>query len=91
MNNQQIDIFLQILKTRFDHHNRHPNLLWEKIQQKLEANPSKLRSLFLLEESGGEPERRGCEHIHVYICMYYVCIHTHDERFVRTCVFVHML
>lgn len=57
MDIQQIDIFLQILKTRFDHHpNRHPNLLWEKIQQKLEANPSKLRSLFLMEESGGEPD-----------------------------------
>lgn len=57
MDNQQIDSFLKILKTRFDHHrNRHPNLSWEKIQQKLEANPSKLRSLFLMEESGGEPD-----------------------------------
>ncbi|GEC78207.1 DUF4256 domain-containing protein [Flavobacterium aquatile] len=47
---------LAILKTRFDKNsNRHIGLEWSKIQEKLEANPSKLWSLNEMERTEGEP------------------------------------
>lgn len=40
---EQINEFLKILKTRFEKNmNRHKDLKWEKIQQRLEANPEKI-------------------------------------------------
>lgn len=48
---------IQILKTRFEKNmQRHPNLSWQNIQTKLEANPSKLWVLNEMEISGGEPD-----------------------------------
>jgi hypothetical protein len=45
------------LKTRFEKNmNRHKGLEWEKVQAKLEANPDKLWSIDLMEETGGEPD-----------------------------------
>lgn len=53
---QQEALFL-ILKKRFEGNmNRHNNLLWEKVQAKLEANPKKLWSLNEMEKTGGEPD-----------------------------------
>jgi len=45
------------LKSRFEKNtNRHKGLEWAKIQARLEANPEKLWSLDLMEETGGEPD-----------------------------------
>ncbi|WP_343535487.1 DUF4256 domain-containing protein [Pedobacter sp.] len=48
---------LSILKNRFAKNmNRHEGLSWDKIQQKLEANPDKLWALDEMEVTGGEPD-----------------------------------
>ncbi|MDQ0064661.1 DUF4256 domain-containing protein [Chryseobacterium lathyri] len=48
---------LKVLKTRFEKNmNRHKNLNWEKIQEKLETVPEKLWSLNEMEETEGEPD-----------------------------------
>jgi hypothetical protein len=45
------------LKARFQkNQSRHPNMAWEKVQARLEANPDKLRSLAKMEQTGGEPD-----------------------------------
>ena len=36
--------------------NRHPDLEWTMVQEKLEANAEKLRSLHEMERTGGEPD-----------------------------------
>jgi hypothetical protein len=54
-NAQQIEL-LEKLKFRFDKNSsRFPGINWDKIEQKIKDNPLKLRALFLMEESGGEP------------------------------------
>ena len=56
MTQEQKKNLLQTLQIRFEKNmHRHPKLEWAKIQQKLEANPAKLKSLFLMEETEGEP------------------------------------
>lgn len=48
---------LSILRMRFEKHmTRHPNLNWEDILKRIEANPDKLSSLQKMEETGGEPD-----------------------------------
>lgn len=48
---------LQLLSARFEQHpERHPELAWSRVQERLLANPEKLHSLSLMEESGGEPD-----------------------------------
>jgi hypothetical protein len=48
---------LKTLKSRFEKNTkRHTGLAWEKIQAKLDANPEKLWSLHVMEETGGEPD-----------------------------------
>jgi hypothetical protein len=45
------------LQTRFEKNmHRHQGLEWAKVQQRLEANPEKLRSLNEMERTGGEPD-----------------------------------
>src|SRR5690606_26556202 len=45
------------LKTRFEKNmDRHKNVKWEKVQEKLEKSPAKLWSLQEMEKSGGEPD-----------------------------------
>lgn len=54
---KQKEELLKILKDRFEKNmNRHPGLDWVKIQAKLEANTSKLVSLYEMEKTGGEPD-----------------------------------
>ncbi len=54
---QQSEEVLKILKTRFEKNkSRHENIEWAKVQQKLEANPEKLWSLYQMEKTGGEPD-----------------------------------
>jgi hypothetical protein len=48
---------LKTLKARFEKNmNRHKGLDWAKVQARLEANPQKLRSLYEMETTGGEPD-----------------------------------
>ena len=49
--------FFEILKARFEkNRSRHKDLEWAGVQGKLEAHPEKLRSLFTMEKTGGEPD-----------------------------------
>lgn len=53
---QQAEL-LRTLKERFEENiNRHENYVWDKIQNKLEANPEKLWALHEMERTGGEPD-----------------------------------
>ena len=57
MNTKQREELLSVLKTRFEENmNRHKGLEWAKVQEKLEANTAKLRSLNEMEGTGGEPD-----------------------------------
>lgn len=48
---------LHTLKERFEKNmQRHAGLEWDKIQNRLEADPDKLRSLHEMERTGGEPD-----------------------------------
>lgn len=54
---EQREELFQTLKDRFEKHmSRHKGLQWSKAQAKLEANAGKLRSLYEMEQSGGEPD-----------------------------------
>lgn len=58
---QRVTLF-NTVKARFEKNpNRHPGLDWAHIQAKLEANPAKLRSLYEMEETGGEPDVIGLD------------------------------
>lgn len=53
----QAEELLQTLKIRFQKNmSRHPNLSWEKIEARLRNSPGKLWSLFMMEQTGGEPD-----------------------------------
>lgn len=53
---RQEELF-NILKARFNKNkNRHKDVTWEKVQEKLEASPDKIWSLNEMEETGGEPD-----------------------------------
>ena len=53
----QAEEFLQTLKSRFEQHmTRHPNISWQKIEARLRSHPGKLRSLHMMERTGGEPD-----------------------------------
>ncbi len=48
---------IKVLKLRFEKNmKRHKGIEWDKVQAKLEADPSKLWSLDEMEVSGGEPD-----------------------------------
>jgi hypothetical protein len=57
LSQKQQEELLQIVKARFEKNkNRHKDLDWDKIQEKLEINPKKLWSLNEMENTGGEPD-----------------------------------
>jgi len=57
LSEEQKQEIINILKSRFDSNmHRHPDINWEKLQAKLEAMPAKLRSLYAMESTGGEPD-----------------------------------
>lgn len=57
LSTEQYEELLTSLKERFEQNmERHYSLEWEPIQQKLEAHPYKLWSLFEMERTGGEPD-----------------------------------
>lgn len=48
---------LQVLQSRFEKNmDRHRGLDWAKVLARIESQPAKLRSLELMEKSGGEPD-----------------------------------
>ena len=48
---------LKTLQARFEKNpHRHKGMEWSKVQARLEANDAKLRSLYEMERSGGEPD-----------------------------------
>ena len=54
---EQKDWLIAVLKNRFEQNmHRHTGFDWAKIQEKIEKNPEKLTSLYLMEETGGEPD-----------------------------------
>lgn len=54
---KQREEFLSVLKTRFENNkDRHKNLDWSKVQQRLTANFEKLWCLHQMEITGGEPD-----------------------------------
>lgn len=57
LSEQQCEALLQTLKERFETNiTRHEWMQWDKIQEKLEATPEKLWTLFEMERTGGEPD-----------------------------------
>ena len=57
MNAKQRDELMRILEARFETHmHRHTGLEWSNIQAQLAADAGKLRSLFEMEKTGGEPD-----------------------------------
>lgn len=53
----QKEALLDVLRVRFEKNmNRHKGLEWNKIQEKLEANPEKLYALDEMERTEGEPD-----------------------------------
>lgn len=53
---------LKTLKLRFENNmERHPEIEWTKVEEKLIANPEKLWSLNEMERTGGEPDVVGCD------------------------------
>lgn len=59
---QSHDGLLQTLQARFEANKaRHRGLDWSKVEERLKASPKKLRSLQLMEETGGEPDVVGSD------------------------------
>lgn len=62
MNNKTLSptkqkLFIEVLEARFKAHpERHKTILWETVENKLTNNPDKLRSLYLMEQTGGQPD-----------------------------------
>jgi len=54
---EQREALLETLKARFEKNmNRHPGLAWARVNARLAANGEKLRSLHVMEKTGGEPD-----------------------------------
>jgi len=54
---QQYEELIKVLKNRFEKNMiRHEGMEWDKVQVRLEAHPEKLRSLDVMELTGGEPD-----------------------------------
>lgn len=48
---------LEVLRERFTRNpSRHKGMEWEKVEKKLQKNPQKLEVLFVMEQTGGEPD-----------------------------------
>jgi hypothetical protein len=57
LSGEKRDALFKTIKTRFDNNmDRHGGLKWDDVQAKLEANADKVRSLYEMERTGGEPD-----------------------------------
>ena len=51
---------VELLKARFsEHRERHPNLEWSEVEQRLREVPAAITILQKMEETGGEPDTIG--------------------------------
>lgn len=51
------DELIHLLKSRFDkNRNRHADMDWNSVQERLTLNPNKIASLLEMEKTGGEPD-----------------------------------
>ncbi len=58
----EAEAVLTLLRDRFTlHPERHAGIAWAAVQDRLEANPDKLRTLHEMERTGGEPDVVGVE------------------------------
>jgi hypothetical protein len=49
--------FLAVLQERFEQNKkRHQGIVWQQVLDKLVSNPQKIKSLFLMEQTEGEPD-----------------------------------
>ncbi|MER2262133.1 MAG: DUF4256 domain-containing protein [Psychrobacillus sp.] len=65
LTSEQCEELIQLLKERFEANmNRHKEMKWSKIQQRLEANTEKLWSLHEMDRTGGEPDVIGYDSEH---------------------------
>ncbi len=61
---EQSNGLLTSLKQRFEKNtNRHKNIEWSKVRERLESDPSKLWSLSEMERTGGEPDVVGVDKV----------------------------
>ena len=59
---KQRDALLQTLKARFEAHvQRHTGIGWAAVQARVDSNAARLRSLYEMEQSGGEPDVIGID------------------------------
>ena len=57
LSDEQEKELLKLLQARFEKHtHRHGAMDWSRVQARLEDNPAKIRSLYEMEETGGEPD-----------------------------------
>ena len=57
LSQEEQEKLLEILENRFEKNiDRHPNIPWRKIQEKLESRAKKCWSLYEMERTGGEPD-----------------------------------
>lgn len=57
MEQASINQLLTILQTRFQHNmQRHANLCWPQVAEKLQQHKAKLQTLWQMEQTGGEPD-----------------------------------
>ena len=57
LSKEERETVLSVLKKRFtDNKKRHKGIAWESVETKLKKSPKKLQTLFLMEETGGEPD-----------------------------------
>ena len=69
ISSHDITNLLKILKKRFDENtNRHLNIEWNNVQEKLVNKQDKLYSLNEMEKTGGEPDViKSAEHTNEYV------------------------
>lgn len=70
MNASSRDTLIETLRTRFEKNmQRHPGVVWNDVQARLERNPDALKSLHAMEASGGEPDViGGATSTHITFC-----------------------
>lgn len=57
LSSKQSENLIKTLQSRFEKNmKRHKGIDWIKVESKLKANPTKLWSLFQMEQTGGEPD-----------------------------------
>jgi hypothetical protein len=62
LSSQQKENLIKILKFRFEKNtDRHREIAWQEVEQRLDANPGKLWSVSEMERTGGEPDMIGID------------------------------